>query len=50
MRCLCSNHIYRQTGTDRFANNRITAPLVGNEEFRAYILILYGIMLSIPVF
>ncbi|KAJ5456732.1 O-methyltransferase [Penicillium desertorum] len=27
--------------TDRFANNRITAPLVGNEEFRAYILIFH---------
>lgn len=41
MRCLCTNHIFRQIDDDRFTNNRITAALVKNEEFRAYLLLLY---------
>jgi hypothetical protein len=38
--CLCSNHIFRQTGPELFANNRISAALVHNDEFRAYIMAL----------
>lgn len=41
MRCLCSIHIFREVGPDRFANNRVSAALVGNEPLRAYILMLY---------
>ncbi|KAL2812961.1 S-adenosyl-L-methionine-dependent methyltransferase [Aspergillus granulosus] len=37
LRCLCSIHIFRQIGTERFANNRISAALVKNEPLRAYV-------------
>lgn len=40
MRCLCSIHIFREVAPDCFANNRISAVLVGNEPLRAYILML----------
>ncbi|KUI69008.1 Demethylsterigmatocystin 6-O-methyltransferase [Cytospora mali] len=38
LRCLCSIHIFKEVRPDRFANNRISAVLVGNEPLRAYIL------------
>ncbi|KAL6231241.1 hypothetical protein BDW75DRAFT_220708, partial [Aspergillus navahoensis] len=37
LRCLCSIHIFRQIGNDRFANNRISAALRRNEPLRAYV-------------
>jgi hypothetical protein len=40
MRCLCSIHIFKETGPDRFANNDISAALVNNEPLRAYIVML----------
>ncbi|RYP38827.1 hypothetical protein DL767_002431 [Monosporascus sp. MG133] len=38
LRCLCSIHIFRETSEDMFANNTISASLVGNEPLRAYVL------------
>lgn len=38
MRCLCSIHIFRETSEDVFANNAISASLVGNDPLRAYVL------------
>ena len=40
MRCLTSNHIFREVPGGKFANNRISAALVGNEPLRAYVLLL----------
>lgn len=40
LRLLCSIHIFKQTGPDMFANNRISAALVENEPLRAYVLLL----------
>ena len=40
MRCLCSNHVFREVEEGKFANNRISAALVGNEPLRAYVLLL----------
>jgi hypothetical protein len=40
MRCLASIHVFRLTGPERFANNRISAQLVHNEHMRAYITML----------
>ena len=40
MRCLCSNHVFREVDGGKFANNRISAALVGNEPLRAYVLLL----------
>ncbi|KAI5926688.1 S-adenosyl-L-methionine-dependent methyltransferase [Camillea tinctor] len=42
MRCLCSIHIFHEVEEDVFANNTISASLVGNEPLRAYIL-LFGL-------
>ncbi|KAJ6259262.1 O-demethylpuromycin-O-methyltransferase [Drechslerella dactyloides] len=39
MRCLCSIHVFRETAEDVFANNAISAALVGNDPLRAYILL-----------
>lgn len=41
MRCLCSIHVFQEVAPDSFANNAISASLVGNEPLRAYILLLY---------
>jgi hypothetical protein len=49
LRCLCSIHIFRQIGTDRFANNRISAALQNNEPLRAYVQLLYALISPIPV-
>jgi len=38
LRCLCSNHIFAEAAPDHFANNVISAVLVGNEPLRAYVL------------
>ncbi|KAI2488246.1 O-methyltransferase A [Pyrenophora tritici-repentis] len=38
MRCLCSIHIFKEVQPDRFANNHVSAALVGNEPLRAYIV------------
>lgn len=40
MTCLCSNHVFREVEGGKFANNRISAALVGNEPLRAYVLLL----------
>lgn len=56
MRCLCSGGVFREvggggsagagagtgtgTGEGRFANNRVSRALVGNEGLRAYVLLL----------
>ena len=40
MRCLCSIHIFKEVQPDRFANNHVSAALVGNEPLRAYIVML----------
>ncbi|KAJ5698549.1 hypothetical protein N7462_000554 [Penicillium macrosclerotiorum] len=37
LRYLCSMGIFRQTGDDAFANNRISASLIANEPLRAYV-------------
>ncbi|KAH1436348.1 hypothetical protein KXX32_006432 [Aspergillus fumigatus] len=37
LRYLCSIGIFKQTGPDTFANNRISAALVSNEPLRAYV-------------
>ncbi|KAF9631052.1 putative o- protein [Lasiodiplodia theobromae] len=42
LRCLCSLHIFRETSGNTFANNNVSAALVGNEPLRAYIL-LFGL-------
>ncbi|RYP34683.1 hypothetical protein DL766_002874 [Monosporascus sp. MC13-8B] len=39
LRCLCSQHVFRQTATDTFANNAVSQALVGNEDLRAYIML-----------
>ncbi|CUS10370.1 unnamed protein product [Tuber aestivum] len=39
MRCLCSNHLFREVKEDCFANNKITGALVGNEPLRAYLML-----------
>ena len=39
LRCLCSNHIFREVATDVFANNVTSAALVNNEPLRAYVLL-----------
>jgi hypothetical protein len=39
MRCLCSIHLFAEPREDVFANNRITAALVGNGPLRAYVLL-----------
>jgi hypothetical protein len=41
LRCLCSIHIFQEVRENVYANNRISAALVGNEPLRAYILMLY---------
>ena len=41
MRCLCSIHIFQESEPNVFANNGISAALVGNEPLRAYIM-LFG--------
>ncbi|KAL4900543.1 hypothetical protein BDW74DRAFT_182629 [Aspergillus multicolor] len=38
MRCLCSIHIFQEIKENVFANNNISAALVGNDPLRAYIL------------
>lgn len=45
MRCLCSIHIFRESSDGMFANNAISAALVGNEPLRAYIVMLYVLSL-----
>lgn len=40
LRCLCSIHIFQEVEPNTFANNRISATLVGNEPLRAYVLLL----------
>ncbi|AEO59636.1 hypothetical protein MYCTH_2066662 [Thermothelomyces thermophilus ATCC 42464] len=39
LRCLCSIHLFSEPREDVFANNRITAALVGNDPLRAYVLL-----------
>ena len=39
LRCLCSNHIFREVAPDVFANNVTSAALVNNEPLRAYVLL-----------
>ncbi|KAL8717981.1 MAG: hypothetical protein Q9225_004840 [Loekoesia sp. 1 TL-2023] len=41
LRCLCSIHVFQETQPNVFANNSISAALVGNEPLRAYIM-LFG--------
>ncbi|KAF2821202.1 O-methyltransferase A [Ophiobolus disseminans] len=41
LRCLCSIHVLDEVAPDTFANNKVSAALVGNEPLRAYIL-LFG--------
>lgn len=41
LRCLCSIHVFQETQPNVFANNGISAALVGNEPLRAYIM-LFG--------
>jgi len=50
MRCLCSNHVFREVTGGKFANNRISAALVGNEPLRAYVLLLYVGLLCVLLF
>lgn len=38
MRVLASAHIFAEVGENHFANNRMSACLVANEPFRAYIV------------
>lgn len=49
MRCLCSGGVFKEVeggsagkgrGEVRFANNRVSRALVGNEGLRAYVLLL----------
>ena len=49
MRCLCSGGVFKEVeggsagkgpGEARFANNRVSRALVGNEGLRAYVLLL----------
>ncbi|EOD45656.1 putative o- protein [Neofusicoccum parvum UCRNP2] len=42
MRCLCSIHLFDEIAPDTFANNKVSAALVGNDPLRAYIL-LFGL-------
>lgn len=39
LRCLCSNHVFREIEPDRYTNNPISAALVNNEPLRAYVLL-----------
>ncbi|KAI1373457.1 S-adenosyl-L-methionine-dependent methyltransferase [Hypoxylon crocopeplum] len=39
LRCLTSQHVFRETATDTFANNTVSKALVGNEDLRAYIML-----------
>ncbi|KAI5814555.1 S-adenosyl-L-methionine-dependent methyltransferase [Pyronema omphalodes] len=39
LRCLCSIHLFKEVAPDVFANNSVTAKLVGNEPLRAYIML-----------
>ncbi|KAL7621041.1 hypothetical protein AAE478_008353 [Parahypoxylon ruwenzoriense] len=39
LRCLTSQHVFRETATDTFANNAVSQVLVGNEDLRAYIML-----------
>lgn len=41
MRTLCSAHIFAEVQENHFANNTISASLVDNEPFRAYIVAQY---------
>ncbi|KAK4695820.1 hypothetical protein P7C71_g1995, partial [Lecanoromycetidae sp. Uapishka_2] len=38
LRTLCSNHIFKETQPNTFANNVISAALVNNEPLRAYVM------------
>lgn len=38
LRALCSNHIFTEPSPDHFANNVISAALVGNDPLRAYVM------------
>ncbi len=40
LRCLTSEHIFRETGPDGFANNDVSHSLVKNEPLRAYLIML----------
>ncbi len=48
MRTLCSNHVFQEVAPDTYSNNHVSAALVDNDAFRAYILILWEQFLSIP--
>ncbi|XXH01906.1 hypothetical protein Hte_008268 [Hypoxylon texense] len=39
LRCLTSQHVFRETSTDTFANNAVSKVLVGNEDLRAYVML-----------
>ncbi|KAI9672395.1 MAG: hypothetical protein M1817_003417 [Caeruleum heppii] len=41
LRCLCSNHIFKEVQPDVYTNNAVSVALVDNEPIRAYIL-MYG--------
>jgi hypothetical protein len=37
MRMLATNHVFKQTGPEQFANNRISAALINNSALSDYI-------------
>lgn len=43
MRTLCAIHIFCEVDENRFANNRVSAALVGNDGLRAYVQLLYAV-------
>lgn len=47
MRTLCSAHIFAEVKDNHFANNSISASLVNDEPFRAYLVTQYVPCLSI---
>lgn len=41
MRTLCATHVFSEVAENRFANSRISAALVNNDDLRAYVRLLY---------